>query len=414
MAKEYVIPDSVVACLTINAAPSQDDRMQGDPNFLQLANRLRAICQPPRNATIFFNRWALQPIYASSDGLATGCSWTGADEGQGAGEVVLEPEGQEDARIRVGIKLVIAKDGRVAWLTVEYTPTTMDLGRNIHPASFVNPATGEDVAYPSSEWGAMSRTFRLGFDFLEEVAGGHLFDADTKLAIERGDFHLVRVQWAAAKRVSAVARFLQLLTVVYDQTIARGWGIISNATHLGLEFEPFIDRETHRLTGVLFRKRHGTKLVFSVSVYDKQARLNQMHQDLGGLTEEQKVTVKESVREDITAHSEGILIIVHKARRKLDAWGDEGLKFFDFLSPEVFLREEPKPTVWWLQRAVFILSHYRQHGKFQRFSFGVWLVPYVEEDVLHFDAIAGSRRRGFIGCLGCATRWPSHGALTAP
>ncbi len=48
-----------------------------------------------------------------------------------------------------------------------------------------------------------------------------------------------------------------------------------------------------------------------------------------------------------------------------------------------------KPTLWWLQRAVFILSHYRQRGQLERFSFGVWLVPYIEQDVLHFDIIAG-------------------------
>ena len=56
----------------------------------------------------------------------------------------------------------------------------------------------------------MSDDFRLGFVFLEEVAGGKLFDEETKLAIERGDIQLVRVQWAATKALKPVPQFLQL------------------------------------------------------------------------------------------------------------------------------------------------------------------------------------------------------------
>jgi hypothetical protein len=287
----------------------------------------------------------------------------------------------------------VAKDEKRAWVTVESNPTTMLLGHNIHPAAFVNPKTGANVVDPSSHWDAMTDTYRLGFEFVE-VVGGNLFDEKTKLTIERGDIHLVRVQWAATKAVESVPQFLQLATVVYDQTIARGSGIISNATHLGLDFEPFIDRETHHVTGVLFRKSHGRKPIHSVSLYDKQVSRERMHQDLDLLTEAQAVTVKESVREDITAHSEGIILIAKKAQRQLESWGKEGLEFFDFIAPEVFLAEEPKPNLWCLQRAIFILSHGRERGKFKRYSFGSWLVPYIEDDVLHFDVIAGITAEG--------------------
>jgi hypothetical protein len=198
------------------------------------------------------------------------------------------------------------------------------------------------------------------------------------------------------------------MTVVYGPTIARGSGIRSNATHLGLEFEPFIDRETHLVTGVLFRKLHGKKAVFSVSLYDKQANLNQKHQDPHFLTEAQALTVKESVREDITLHSEGIVLIVKKAQQRLESWGAEGLKFFDVLSPEVFLYQEPRPTLWWLQRAIFILSHHRQRGKFKysfkRYSFGVWLIPFIEDEVLHFDVIANITGEGFHRMIGVPDR----------
>ena len=341
---------------------------------------------------IFFRGRAYSPIYASSDGLATGCSWTDSGDDGGTGQIVLAPANQPDARIRVGLKFAVAQDCQTAWLTVEHNPTTLRLGHNIHPAAWSHPETGVDVVDPSSHWDAMFDAFRLGFVFVEEVAGGKLFDEETKLAIERGDFHLVRVQWADTKAVKSVPEFLQLVTVVYDPTIARGSGIISNATHLGLDFEPFIDRETRHVTGVLFRKFHGRKPVYSVSLYDKQVRQEQMQQGLGLLTEAQAVTVKESVREDITVHSEGIILIAKKAQRQLESWGKEGLEFFDFIAPEAFM-SEAKSTLWWLQRAVYILSHFREHGKFKRYSFGAWLVPYIEDDVLHFDVICGHHGR---------------------
>jgi hypothetical protein len=40
------------------------------------------------------------------------------------------------------------------------------------------------------------------------VAGGNLFDAQTRLAIECSDIHLVRVQFAATKTVKSVPAVL--------------------------------------------------------------------------------------------------------------------------------------------------------------------------------------------------------------
>jgi hypothetical protein len=91
---------------------------------------------------------------------------------------------------------------------------------------------------------------------------------------------------------------------------------------------------------VLFRKLHGRKLVFSVSLYDKQVSQEDKHRDPSLLTEAQAVTLKENVREDITLHSEGILVIVEKARKKLESRAKEGIEFLDFLTPEAFLSEE--------------------------------------------------------------------------
>ncbi len=292
----------------------------------------------------------------------------------------------------------MAENDETAWLTVEHDPTTMTIGSNFHPAAFIDPATQQPVISPSSKWVAMDRAFRLGFEFLAAVAKRKLFDEATQRAIARQDIHLVRVQWAAAKPVEAKRQFLQLLTVVYDPTIARGSGIINNATHLGLEFEPRFNRETHYLDRVLFRKFHGKKRVFSVDLYDKEVQLDRMNGTLDLLPEAEAVTVKQSLHEVIKVHPEGIEILAQKAQRLLESWGADGLEFFDFLTPLMFLQEEPQSTLWWLMRSVFVLSHQQRGQKFKRFmrrSFGLWLIPFIEHDVLHFDVIAGITAQGF-------------------
>ena len=375
MSGEYLILDSVVASLTIRNASSLRGGTNGLPRYASYLRQFTAICQPQRDVPIFFRGRAYYPVYANSDGLATGCSWTDSGDNGGVGQIVLAPAHRPDAYVCVELKFAVAKDCQTAWLEAAFNPTSMRLGHNIHPVAWTNFDTGVEVLYPSSDWDAMSDDFRLGFVFLEEVAGRKLFDQETRLAIERGDIKQVRVQWAATKELKAgkpasVPKFLQLLTVVYDPTIARGSGIISNATHLGLDFRPHIDPDTHQVTGVLFRKLHGRKPVISVSLYDKWVSQEKNHRDPSLLTEAQAKTVKESVREDITLHSEGIILIAKKAQRQLESWGKEGLEFFDFLAPEEFLSQEAEATLWWLQRSVYILSHFRGSGKFKRYSFG--------------------------------------------
>jgi hypothetical protein len=278
---EYIINDNIVACLSIsNPAGGSNDACE-ESFFSQVSHQLQGICTPPEGDLKFFDGGTYNPVYANNEDPDTGCSWVGGERSGGSGQVVLSLVNQPELRVRVAVKLKVAKDDSEAWLTVEYCPTTIFVGHNVHPVAVKDPKTGIANPYPSSAWGAMTRTFRLGFEFLEEMAGGALFDGQTRLAIERGEIHLVRVQWAATKHVRGeeIPQFLQLVCVIYGQTIARGEGIISNATHLGLEFNPYTNSETHIVNGVLFKKCHGAKPQFSVSLYDKRVRLEQMHQD---------------------------------------------------------------------------------------------------------------------------------------
>jgi hypothetical protein len=396
MSREYIINDSIVACLAI-PNPEVHHRDKGRESFFAgLSDQLRSICTPDSNAVIIFEGQTFHPCYANNDDPATGCSWVGGEHGAGTGQLILSLAVQPEWRVRLWIQFKVAKDDSEAWLTVDYNPTSLFVGHNVHPApGVIDPVTGEASLQPSSEWNTMTRVYRLGFYFLEAVAGVTLFEGKAKADIERGEIHLVRAQWAAAKPVKNISQFLQLICVIYGQTIARGEGIISNSSHLGMEFEPYPDLETHLVNGVKFRKFYGNKPLFSVSLYDKRANLEQKHQSLENFTVSEVKTVDGTVREDITAHSEGILVIVKAAQRQLRGWGAKGRKYFDFIKPDLFLGEEPRPTVWWLQRSICVLSHYWRGGKFVRFSFGCWLVPYAEDDILHFDVISDITWDGF-------------------
>ena len=247
----------------------------------------------------------------------------------------------------------------------------------------------------------MTRAFGLGFEFLEAMSEpSSLFDADTRLAIEHGDSKLVRVQHAATKAVPNVTDFLQVGTVIYGQTKARGQGIVNKAKDLGLKFKPYAlpDPEDDRLSRVMLQKSHGAKLHVSVSFYDKVIRIQQMHQE-GTLTPAEVQTVDRSVREDMTLHSTFIQYVAEAAQKKLRRMSEADRKFFDFISPEEFLQGTPKPTVWWLQRAIYLLSHRGVKGRWVRYSFATWLVPFVETELFHFDVVASITTQGYHALL---------------
>jgi hypothetical protein len=404
MATEYLVGDSIVACLLIKAPASQLPPAtipSLEPWFRSLAQLLRAVCLPKVNAVKLFAGQAYHPVYANNLDPKYSCSWTETGDGGGYGQIILARADQPKLRVRVDVQLRVAKDGRWAWLTVGHNPTTLTVGHNVHPAAYIDPTTGVIDNWPSSSWPAMTRAFRLGFAFLEAMSEPHpLFDAATKRVIAHGHFHLVSVQYAATKAVTNVTDFLQVSTVIYGQTKARGKGIVNNAKDLGLRFKPYAlpDPYEDRLSGFMLQKLHGTKLHVSDSFYDKLIRLQQMHQE-GTLTPAEAETVDRSVREDITAHSTFIQYIAEAAQKKLRRMSEADRKFFDLISPEEFLQGTPQPTVWWLQRAIYVLSHWHVQGRWLRYSFATWLVPYVEQELLHFDVVASITTEGYHALL---------------
>jgi hypothetical protein len=400
MTEEYLVSDFIVVNLVIKAPALQTTDPAAEIWFRRLARLLRGVCLPKEGYVKLFEGRAYLPVYANNLDPKYSCSWV--DEGDGGrGHVILAWVDQPKMRVRVKVQFRVAPDESRAWLGLEYNPTSLTVGHNVHPTAYVDPQTGEFVIWPSSSWPAMTRTFGLGFDFLEAMSEPEpLFDDAARLAIERGDVPLASEQWAATKTVPSIIDFLQVGTVTYAQTKARGETSVDNAKDLGLDFKPYQheDPNEESLSGITLTKKHGKKVHVLVSYYDKLVRVREMHQE-STLSLAEAVTVDQSVRMDITAHPSFNLTMVNAAREKVANMDEADRKFFDFLSPDEFLAGTPKSTVWWVQRAMFLLSHRRQQGRWVRYSFATWLVPFVEKHVLHNDVIAGITTRGYHALL---------------
>src|SRR5260370_12827923 len=170
MATEYLVGDSIVACLTIKAPAPPTTSPGAEPWFRTPSRLLRKACLPHEDDVIFFEGRPCHPVYANNLDPKYSCSWTETGDGGGYGQIVLSWADQPKMRVRTKVKFVVAKDGSKAWLTVDYNPTTLKVGHNVHPAAFIDPQTGVIDNCPSPSWPAMTRAFRLGFEFLEAMS----------------------------------------------------------------------------------------------------------------------------------------------------------------------------------------------------------------------------------------------------
>ena len=217
-----------------------------------------------------------------------------------------------------------------------------------------------------------------------------MFDPSTRELIEEGAAHIVRIQLCGYLPAPNVSEFLKGVGVLYGQTIAAGKGIINLAKLQGLVFDkPYVDPGTDEVTTVMVIKPQGKKPVISAVFYNKEARLRQMRQRKG-LPELKAATATKNVRLDMTLHSLGVIAVVGRARRRLK-WlmkQDPTIsKRFPGLAE--FLNRKEESNVWFLERAIRILSLHRRDGKYFRFSFADWLVPYILQDALRLDVVTG-------------------------
>jgi hypothetical protein len=371
MAQESLICDSIVERVALDWR-GQDLHLSR-PTYLQVVTAVLAQFArlPPGTVFIVYGR-AHQLILPHPANPQRGTRWTPNMAGGGKLDLVLSRVDQPAQWVHLAYHAYaeqgeIGIDGPTSWLVADVNPTTTLTGNNLLPATIADPQTGEIDELPSSSPRFLRAAYRLGLSLLPDLAQqaglirGQLFSRQTLQAIQDGDVRVVRTQWAAYLPCD-VRQFLQLLVVLYDQTISHKNGIIQLAKHLRFTFNHYPD--TGPLTGVMLRRCQGNKLQYSISFYDKAAEV------------------------DVTIHSAGVLTLVGAARRRLPQLLKRRPQYLDAASAQRFLHAEPRPTVWWLERSVGILSHTTTPDCSRR-SFGSWLIPHMVREVLRLDCIAG-------------------------
>ncbi len=404
MPKETLINEPVVASIIVDCSGRGEAPGSTSSEFDRISAGLQAICDPSQDHLFMILGRAHKVVPTRPADRSKGTSWRPGADGGGEAQIVLYRVDQPAQRVRLDYKLVrAAGDGSTSgWLTADCNPTTILAGNNVHPATIADPEIGDIRAYPSSDLTVMRKMHRLGFNLLEDLcqqvmsADRPLFHPDTRALIDSGAIHLIRVQWCAYLPTTDVPRFLQRLTALTGHHISRGKGLIHLADHLGFSFEPHKHerKKTDDLTGVTLKKKHGNKPLWSLVFYDKQKRIADMKQGKT-LAPAELATIRENVRFDITAHSEGVIAIVKAARNRLRRMLKRGIVRPGNGWIRRFLSAEVKPTVWWLERAILILSHRLEQRVLVRRSFAKWLVPYMINDTLRLDVITGFTRGDF-------------------
>lgn len=396
MSTEWLITDSIVASIPIESTLEGHDRSSHNPQVAKIFGGLQSICDPQRDHTLILCGRAHEVFHSRFDD--TGTKWAATVDGGCEATIVLSAVDLPAQRMSLRYKLMpgMSQFAGPPQLLAEFNPTTILSGNNVSPAALADPETGAIRSHPSSDIKLNNTMFSLGFSVLDEMyrqatnSRDHLF----RSRIRDRDIHLVRVQFAGYLPTPGICGFLQVIAILYGQTIADFDGIIQLATHLGLGFTVYTNPETHQVNGVMLVKRHGKKPLYSIVFYDKRERVAQMHQGRT-LTPEEVERVNSHIRLDITAHGPGVEAIVAAARRQLKRLLKRDPNLFNGPWRQAFLNDEVRPTAWWLGGAIFVLSHSWRDRELIRGSFGKWLIPHVLRRILKMDVIAGFTSAGF-------------------
>jgi hypothetical protein len=394
MYQEQLINEPITAKISINCAGSGGRQ---DTEFDRISSALQNICDDRHTEFIIYDRaHRLVPSWPTNPKQGTfvrrGANW-GADA-----QIVLKLVQQPVQRVQFVYKL--RRYGDTASLTCTFNPTTILAGNNVHPVTIAEPGRDQGCTYPSSHLWLLEEIYRLGFDMLQDLyqqateSKEPLFSRETSSAIRRGNFRVIWAQWCCYFPTPDVPEFLRVVGALIGHTIGHREGLIHLADHLGFIQKTWTDRNTGKVNGVLLQKRHGKKLLFSCSFYNKNKRVTDMKQGKS-LMPDEVMTVDGHVRFEYTAQSTGIVEIVEAARQRLKFLRKRGFAFSDVDWIEDFRRGDIEHSAWWLQRASHILSHRLKGGEPVRKSFADWLVPHVIRDLLRFDTIAHFTQRDF-------------------
>jgi hypothetical protein len=366
------------------------------PEAKRIVDALQAICATPPDTIVLWGGRPHKFIRPHYGNPTKGTQLIGRPGSERAAQIIIAPVDQKEQHIFT--KFAVVPNGKWApgkprfFLESEGNPTTLLAGNNILPVTARDPQSNKVVPYPSSAPQVMITLNRLLFRFLEDIAAqitgndAELLEERTRRAITNGDFTVVHNQWCCYFRAD-VSRFLQVLSAIFHPRAAtETGGFTSLAKQMGLHFEDILDERNNRVRAVLLEKKHGKNPAWSAVFYDKGSRVAGMRQSRT-LEKDEHALIASNVRFDMTAHTVGIMRIIEAAIALLSARRDHFTALSDTTRVHEFLQGTAKPTVRWLEFAVFILSHRLEDGRMRRGSFEDYLVPFFLNDVLQLPSI---------------------------
>ncbi len=376
---EYLTTQAIVTSILVDWPNSRKTRRLRQPEGARICILLQRLSALDTDAQLIIAGRAHRIVPATAAG---GSSWVERPDGGCHGRLMLSAVDDGDRRVYVGFKLIRERGGKSGRLTLTFDPTAMLTGADVHP-TLANEETGAMTPFPSSAPKVMQEMFRLGLSILESLQGlltnskSALFDSETKKAIRDDDFQIARVQWGADLMTPDPDRVLQLLTIMYGVWLSGDASAIQLATYLGLTLKIDPDAKTNEITAVTMRKTHGAKTLYTLKFSHGHGR--------EAPPAAETTPPSRRLRMEITVHPDGIAQIVSKACERLRKFDDNVLG----AKKEAFLAGDPASTLWWLERAIYVLSHSASEEEPVRASFADWLVPYMLHDVLGLHVIAG-------------------------
>jgi len=152
-------------------------------------------------------------------------------EAECAGVVALVAN--DDSGQKTDIKFKLSKQSGRSLLSLTFNPSQILTGVDAQPTLILGQS-GEEISCPSSSWKVANKMFALGFDLLRLLPRRNVDNAFLESEIDPERIRIHRIQWDAFVPVSDPRRFLQVLPILYEQTVRRDQGVVKLAADLGL------------------------------------------------------------------------------------------------------------------------------------------------------------------------------------
>jgi hypothetical protein len=284
----------------------------------------------------------------------------------------------DDSEQQTDIKFKLSKQSGRSSLMLTFNPSQILTGADAQP-TLIHRQSGKKIPCPSSSREVTNKMFALGFDLLQLLPRRNVDNAffESKINPERIRVH--RIQWDAFLPVSDPRRFLQLLPILYEQTVIDDQGVVKLAADLGLSLKYSTDPQTSEVTAVTIEKLNGRKKLFAVKF------------SMSGLGD-RGTNDSSEVRLAITAYSDGIWKLARSARRKLATLTASDPERFEQVKE--ILERDVDFSGHQVATALRVLAYDQSETGTVRRSFGEWLVPFVLNDLFRLDVIGGFTHAG--------------------